>query len=95
MPPDTPASTNRKPCSDASAARRCESRKLELPSVDDHVPRVAEAEQRPERLLGRRPGRDHHPDDPRRLELRDELFQRVRGAASAAGVGRDLVPVLP
>ena len=45
------------------------------------------------RSLGDLAGRDHHPDDPGRLELRCQLLERRRGRLDLRVVGHDLVPV--
>ena len=79
----------------ASAARRCESRKFELPPSTMTSPSSSSAEQRLEGVLGRVARRDHQPHDARLRELRGELDQRVgRALRVRPRVGLHRVAVL-
>ena len=76
---------------------------VRVAAVDDRVARLEVLEQLGDLGLGRVAGRDHDPDGPRRLELRDELLDRERRDRALAGdllrllrrpvVGDDLVAV--
>ena len=53
---------------------------VRVAAVDDRVARVRERQQLLEGVLGDLPGRDHHPEGARRVELRLQLRERRGGA---------------
>ena len=58
---------------------------VRVAAVDDRVAGLEDAEQLLERVLGDLPGRDHHPDVPRRVELLRERAERLRGRRRRSG----------
>src|SRR5206468_2620022 len=67
---------------------------VRVAAVDDDVARLDDLEQLLERLLGDLAGWDHHPEDARRLELREELVERLGRRLDVRVVGHDLVPAV-
>src|SRR5438034_2114809 len=66
---------------------------VRVPSVDQHVVLVEDPHQLARRVLRDLSGRDHHPDDPRRLQLLRELLERRGGRLHLRVVRHHVVPV--